>query len=109
MKYWEKPFGKEKPRTVSGKIHIIKERCKGCSFCVEYCPRDVLELSDEFNEKGYHPPKVAKPEECTLCGLCEIICPDFAIFVTECPADPFNNSLLMGISLGKEEKIVQEK
>ena len=83
MRFWEKPFGKEKPKTVCGEIHIINDRCKGCSFCIEYCPRDVLEVSKDFNKKGYHPPIVVKPDMCTFCGLCEMICPDFAIFVTE--------------------------
>ncbi|MEA3475653.1 MAG: 4Fe-4S binding protein [Candidatus Cloacimonadota bacterium] len=110
MKYWEKPFGKEKPKIVSGEIHIIKERCKGCNFCIEYCPRDVLEVSEEFNEKGYHPPKVAKPEMCTFCGLCELICPDFAIFVTELKETPTGDHPLQpGTFGGKEEKIVQAK
>jgi 2-oxoglutarate ferredoxin oxidoreductase subunit delta len=73
-------FGDLKPTI--GEIHINKDRCKGCAFCVEYCPRDILELSEEFNIKGYHPPYVKKPEECCYCQLCETICPEFAIFVT---------------------------
>jgi 2-oxoglutarate ferredoxin oxidoreductase subunit delta len=40
----------------------------------------VLVLSEEFNIKGYHPPKVVKEGECVNCNLCEMICPDFAIF-----------------------------
>ncbi len=82
MKYWEKPFGKEKPKVPNGEIHILKERCKGCGFCVEYCPKDVLEMSDEFNTKGYHPPKIMNEEDCVNCGLCETICPEFAIWCT---------------------------
>ncbi len=74
-------FGKLQP--IKGKIHINKNRCKGCGFCVEYCPRDVLKLSEEFNVKGYHPPVVVKEEECCYCQLCEAICPEFAIYVTE--------------------------
>lgn len=73
-------FGDLKP--ITGKIIINKDRCKGCGFCVEYCPRDVLELSEEFNVKGYHPPYVKNEDECCYCQLCETICPEFAIFVT---------------------------
>ena len=50
---------------------------------MEYCPRDVLVMSEEFNQKGYHPPVVDERGcECCYCKLCEAICPEFAIFVT---------------------------
>ncbi|MFC1887668.1 ferredoxin family protein [Candidatus Cloacimonadota bacterium] len=81
MKYWEKPFGKPKPKVVEGEIHIVEDRCKGCSFCVEFCPNNVLELSTHFNIKGYHPPRVVDPDRCTFDGLCESMCPDSAIFI----------------------------
>ena len=64
-----------------GQIHVIRELCKGCGFCVEFCPRKVLELSGEFNKKGYHPPVAVHAEACVSCGLCELICPEFAIYV----------------------------
>lgn len=73
-------FGNLKEK--KGVIQINKDRCKGCGFCVEYCPRDVLELSDEFNAKGYHPPHIINEDACCYCQLCESICPEFAIFVT---------------------------
>jgi 2-oxoglutarate ferredoxin oxidoreductase subunit delta len=73
-------FGDLKPK--KGIIYIEKDRCKGCAFCVEYCPKDVLELSEEFNIKGYHPPYVKNEDDCLYCQLCETICPEFAIFVT---------------------------
>ncbi|RKY84358.1 4Fe-4S ferredoxin, partial [candidate division KSB1 bacterium] len=40
----------------------------------------VLEMSEEFNVKGYHPPFTKNPDNCVNCGLCEMICPEFAIF-----------------------------
>jgi 2-oxoglutarate ferredoxin oxidoreductase subunit delta len=82
MKYWRKPLDSDKIDIPHGELHILADQCKGCGFCVEYCPKDILELSDEFNLKGYHPPVVLKEGDCVYCQLCEIICPEFAIFVT---------------------------
>jgi len=82
MRLWRKPFDLDEIKIPCGEIHIIKERCKGCAFCVEYCPKDVLEMSEEFNIKGYHPPMVKNPDDCLECHLCEMLCPEFAIFVT---------------------------
>ena len=70
-------------RIPHGDIHVLVERCKGCGWCVEFCPRDVLEVSDEINSKGYHPPRPVRPELCVSCGLCELLCPEFAIYVLE--------------------------
>ena len=79
-KYWRQPLDKNHVRVPRGLVHLIEERCKGCGFCVEYCPKDVLVLSKGFNRKGYHPPEVVREGECGNCNLCEMICPDFAIF-----------------------------
>ena len=64
-----------------GNIHIIVDRCKGCGFCIEFCPKEVLVRSETYNAKGYHPPEIENEEACAACGLCELICPDFAIFI----------------------------
>lgn len=81
MKYWRKPLDYEDIKIPRGKVSIIEDRCKGCSFCVEYCPRNVLEMSEHFNKKGYHVPYVKNPEDCVNCNFCEVICPEFAIYV----------------------------
>jgi 2-oxoglutarate ferredoxin oxidoreductase subunit delta len=64
-------------------IHIIKDECKGCGFCIEYCPKKVFEESQEINAKGVHPPKVVDESKCIVCSFCSAVCPDFAIFVVE--------------------------
>lgn len=69
-----------KSKQPRGLAIINAELCKGCGFCIAFCPAGVLEFSQEFNSKGYHPPQAVRPEVCTGCGLCGAYCPDFAIF-----------------------------
>jgi NAD-dependent dihydropyrimidine dehydrogenase PreA subunit len=38
-------------------------------------------MSSEIGPKGYHLAKADESNECLDCGLCESICPDFAIKV----------------------------
>ena len=83
MDYWRKPLDVDKYKITKGTVHIIKDRCKGCDFCIEFCPNNVLEASVEFNAKGYHPPQINDQEGCVACRLCELICPEFAIYVSE--------------------------
>jgi 2-oxoglutarate ferredoxin oxidoreductase subunit delta len=76
----KKAAGAKPPR---GDIHIIKERCKGCGYCIEFCPRGVLAQSDEFNAKGHHPPTLREEppaKVCIACCFCTRICPEFAIY-----------------------------
>lgn len=80
MSMWRRPLDANRVREPRGEVRILVERCKGCEFCVEYCPRDVLAMSPEFNRKGYHPPMVVKEGACLNCNLCEVICPEFAIY-----------------------------
>ena len=57
----------------SAKHLIDKEWCKGCGICVHFCPKKVLELDKDGKVE------VARPEECIVCTLCELRCPDLAI------------------------------
>lgn len=57
-------------------ITVIPGHCKGalCNICVNYCPEKVLGM-------GFRHVEVVDADACTKCMLCEIRCPDFAIFV----------------------------
>ncbi len=85
MKLWRQPFdaAEKAPRPVE--VRIDRDRCKGCGYCVEFCPRGVLQMSGDLGPKGYDSVKVVDRSKCLGCGLCEIICPEFAICLT--PSD----------------------
>jgi 2-oxoglutarate ferredoxin oxidoreductase subunit delta len=63
-----------------GTVVVKMNQCKGCSYCLDFCPSECLEFSQDFNAKGYHYPVLVRPEDCTGCDLCGLYCPDFAIF-----------------------------
>ncbi len=81
MKLWRKPFDYAEKATKPGRVVINKERCKGCGYCVEFCPRGVLKMSQELNPKGYYLAAVEDETKCLSCGLCETLCPEFAIYL----------------------------
>ena len=83
MKYWRKPLDLLHSKETRGRVIIIEDRCKGCGFCIEYCPRDVLVMSSLFNKKGYHIPAVIDESKCVNCHFCEALCPEFAIYSVE--------------------------
>jgi len=62
-------------------VYINENLCKGCGICIEVCPKDVIIMSEEQNMKGYNLAKVANIDLCIHCKLCEISCPDLAIYV----------------------------
>ena len=64
-----------------GKVEIRAESCKSCGYCVKFCPRGVLAIGEDVNQKGYQYVVAAKPEECTGCATCGQVCPDAAIEV----------------------------
>jgi len=76
------PLNLDQVRVPRGQVYLIPERCKGCKVCVQFCPSNVLQLSQGANEKGYHYPEVipGKEDACVHCEFCTLVCPEFAIF-----------------------------
>jgi len=59
---------------VTKELKINTAWCKGCDICVAFCPRKALALE--------HDKVVLKdPAACVKCALCELRCPEFAIYV----------------------------
>jgi 2-oxoglutarate ferredoxin oxidoreductase subunit delta len=80
--YARTPLDIEKAIIPRGQVFIIPDRCKECRVCVQFCPQDVLYISDERNAKGYRYPQVitGKESNCVNCEFCTLVCPEFAIF-----------------------------
>lgn len=53
-------------------LNIDKEKCCGCSACVQVCPKHCI--SFEEDKYGFYYPSIKK-EFCIDCGLCEKVCP----------------------------------
>lgn len=60
-------------------VTIDRNRCKGCELCVHACPKQVLAMSQEINDKGYFFSQVVAQQDCIGCKFCGMSCPDTAI------------------------------
>jgi len=56
--------------------HIFEDLCDGCETCVSACPTHVLDAAP-----GGGAPVIARLDQCQTCFLCELYCPQDAIFV----------------------------
>ncbi|UCH60041.1 MAG: 4Fe-4S binding protein [Anaerolineales bacterium] len=84
------PLNIEQVRLPRGQVYLIPERCKGCRVCIQFCPRQVLQISEQANTKGYHYPEVmaGKEQDCVHCEFCTLVCPEFAIYTLPIAGKP---------------------
>lgn len=63
---------------------INAERCTSCNICVRICPTDV------FDRVVGGPPTIARQDVCQTCFMCEVHCPEDAMYVAPMrhPAEP---------------------
>ncbi|MBU1863569.1 MAG: ferredoxin family protein [Candidatus Omnitrophica bacterium] len=73
---------------IRGKITIDKDRCKGCEYCIIYCPQKCIALSRDINMRGVQYAVFINPEPCTACTICARICPDICIEVFQRKGGP---------------------
>lgn len=50
-------------------------RCTGCNICVRACPTNVFDIVHDG------PPRIARQGDCQTCFMCELYCPEDALFV----------------------------
>ncbi|HOO87146.1 MAG TPA: 4Fe-4S binding protein [Synergistales bacterium] len=64
-------------------VHVNKRLCKGCGLCISVCPKNVYEISNETNQKGFTVVAAVREGDCIKCKRCEITCPDMALWIEE--------------------------
>ncbi len=73
--------------TDMAKITVDKACCKGCNICLTACPKKIFVKSKNRNNYGTSMPGIEGAENCILCRMCERLCPDGAIDVSEDAAE----------------------
>ncbi len=53
-------------------LFVEKKECCGCSACLNICPKQAIQMKEDF--KGYLYPQIDK-SLCVGCNLCEKVCP----------------------------------
>jgi len=66
---------------MKGSIKIKRELCKGCTFCMTFCPKQCIVLSEKLNKKGCLVAEFHEDKGCTGCATCGLMCPEIAIEV----------------------------
>jgi NAD-dependent dihydropyrimidine dehydrogenase PreA subunit len=57
-------------------IEIVSaSRCTGCNICVRIC------LTNVFDIVAGAAPRIARQDDCQTCFMCELYCPEDALFV----------------------------
>ena len=64
------------------KVTFNSDLCKGCSLCVDACPKHIIALAkDKINAKGHYPAEITDEAACIGCAFCATMCPDCVIRV----------------------------
>lgn len=60
-------------------MKLNQDLCKGCSYCIKFCPKTLLVFGKERNRKGHFYPVHTDESLCNSCGICALMCPEGAI------------------------------
>jgi 2-oxoglutarate ferredoxin oxidoreductase subunit delta len=63
-----------------GSFSFFPQLCKGCGLCIQKCPTQVIEWSEQLAFNGA-PGVKPRMEGCIVCGICQNVCPEPAISI----------------------------
>ncbi|HVR49490.1 MAG TPA: 4Fe-4S binding protein [Pseudorhodoferax sp.] len=67
-------------------------RCTGCNICVQACPTRVFEAVPGAA------PRIARQHDCQTCFMCELYCPEDALYVAPLADRPATAEELAGFA-----------
>ena len=65
------------------KLDINKEKCKGCFYCVKFCPVQKIVPVEQINEMGYTVVEAREDVNCIGCCNCVLMCSQQCIKLTQ--------------------------
>ena len=61
------------------KVHIIKDRCTGCTKCALDCPYGAIQMVERHDDKPHKFIAIEDPSLCVSCGICVGSCDGVAV------------------------------
>ena len=71
----ENEFPQDMPPAV-----VDQDRCDGCGFCVDICPRSCLKVVPNPDRPAHRIVRIT-PKLCSGCGACQGTCPKEAVSI----------------------------
>lgn len=89
----------ERPQSLP--VHIIKDRCTGCTKCALDCPYGALEMVERHDGKPHKFIAIEDPSLCVSCGICVGSCDGVAVTLGDTRPELLWENVAMQLTLAR--------
>ncbi|GIK54415.1 MAG: hydrogenase iron-sulfur subunit [Chloroflexi bacterium] len=83
------------------KVHIIKDRCTGCTKCALDCPYGAITMVERHDDKPHKYIAIEDPSLCVSCGICVGSCDGVAVTMGDLPPALLWDEIALRLSLAR--------